>query len=93
MNPFRWDVLLVGFLLALPVFALGLRGDLSVEEMTARLPWCLAAGWGVVALLRFAGTPRTTNGSGAVAPRGAAHPFPAETSEPLTTESERVTEH
>jgi hypothetical protein len=23
-----------------------------------RLPWCLAAGWGVVALLRWAATPR-----------------------------------
>ena len=29
MSPFRWDVLLVGFVLALPVLALGLRGDLS----------------------------------------------------------------
>ena len=23
-----------------------------------RLPWCLAAGWGVVALLRFASAPK-----------------------------------
>ena len=60
MSPLRWDVLLVGFVLAVPVLLLGLRGDLSPEEMTMRLPWCLAAGWGVVALLRFAGTPRTT---------------------------------
>jgi hypothetical protein len=45
--------------LALPVLALGLRGDLSAEEVTLRLPWCLAAGWGAVALLRAAGTPRT----------------------------------
>ena len=29
MSPFRWDVLLVGFVLAVPVLALGLRGDLS----------------------------------------------------------------
>ena len=57
MSPFRWDVLLVGFVLALPVLALGLRGDLTTEEMMTRLPWCLAAGWGVVALLRFASTP------------------------------------
>jgi hypothetical protein len=63
MSPFRWDVLLVAFVLALPVLLLGLRGDLSPEEMTTRLPWCLAAGWGVVALLRFAGTPRTAAGS------------------------------
>jgi hypothetical protein len=59
MSPFRWDVLLVGFVLAVPVLALGLRGDLSTEEMMTRLLWCLAAGWGAVALLRYAFTPRT----------------------------------
>ena len=59
MSPFRWDVLLVGFVLALPVLALGLRGDLSTEEMMTRLPWCLGAGWGAVALLRYAVSPRT----------------------------------
>lgn len=58
MSPLRWDVLAVSFVLALPLLALGLRGDLSVEEVTGRLPWCLAAGWGVVALLRWASTPR-----------------------------------
>ena len=56
MSPFRWDVLLVGFVLAVPVLALGLRGDLSTEEMMTRLLWCLAAGWGAVALLRCAFT-------------------------------------
>jgi hypothetical protein len=60
MSPLRWDVLLAGFVLAVPVLALGLRGDLTVEEVTSRLLWCMAAGWGVVALLRFASTPRTT---------------------------------
>jgi hypothetical protein len=59
MSPLRWDVLLVGFVLALPVLALGLRGDLTTEEMVTRLPWCLAAGWGVVALLRAVTVPRT----------------------------------
>ena len=49
MSPLRWDVLLVGFVLALPVLALGLRGDLTTEEVATRLPWCLAAGWGAVA--------------------------------------------
>ena len=44
MSPLRWDVLLVGFVLAVPVLALGLRGDLTTEEMMTRLPWCLAAG-------------------------------------------------
>ena len=60
MSPFRWDVLLVGFVLALPVLALGLRGDLTTEEMMTRLPWCLAAGWAVVALLRAVTTPRVS---------------------------------
>ncbi len=63
MNPLRWDVLLVGFVLALPVLALGLRGDLSADEVMMRLPWCLAAGWGAVALLRMASTPRTPSGA------------------------------
>jgi hypothetical protein len=58
MSPLRWDVLAVGFVLALPVLALGLRGDLTVDEVAVRLPWCLAASWGVVALLRWASTPR-----------------------------------
>jgi hypothetical protein len=57
MSPLRWDVLAVGFLLALPVLALGVRGDFSADEVTVRLPWCLVAGWGAVALLRFAATP------------------------------------
>ncbi len=54
MSPLRWDVLAVSFLLALPVLALGLRGDLGTHDVVTRLPWCLAAGWGVVALLRWA---------------------------------------
>ena len=62
MSPLRWDVLLAGFVLSLPVLALGLRGDLTVEEVTNRVLWCMAAGWGAVALLRVASTPRTTTG-------------------------------
>ena len=57
MSPFRWDVLLVGFVLAVPVAALGLRGDLSLEETLTRVLWCLAAGWAVVAVLRLAAAP------------------------------------
>lgn len=60
MNPLRWDVLLVGFVLAVPVLGLYLRGDLTAEETMNRVLWCLAAGWGVVALLRWASTPRGT---------------------------------
>ncbi len=59
MSPFRWDVLLVGFVLAVPVLALGLRGDLSPEETMTRVLWCLGAGWAAVAVLRLAFTPRT----------------------------------
>ena len=59
MSPFRWDVVGVGFVLALPLLALYLRGDLTVEEMTVRLPWCLVGGYVVVAVLRFAATPRS----------------------------------
>ena len=69
MSPFRWDVILVGFVLALPVLALGLRGDLTTEEMMTRVPWCLAAGWGVVALLRAVTSPRPS--SAKPAPRSA----------------------
>ncbi len=58
MSPFRWDVLLVGFVLALPVLVLGLKGDLSTEEMMTRVLWCLGAGWAVVAVLRLASSPR-----------------------------------
>ena len=77
MSPLRWDVLLAGFLLALPVLALGVRGDLTTEEVTTRLLWCLAAGWGAVALLRFASTPRTTPG-----PKSRPAPRTIEDSEP-----------
>jgi hypothetical protein len=59
MSPLRWDVLSVGLLLALPVLALGLRGELTADEVALRLPWCLVAAWAAVALLRWAvGSPR-----------------------------------
>jgi hypothetical protein len=63
MSPLRWDVVVVGLVLSLPVLALGLRGDLSPEEVVNRVLWCLAAGWGVVALLRLATTPPTVSGT------------------------------
>ena len=80
MSPLRWDVLLVGFVLAVPVLALGLRGDLSVEEMMTRVLWCLLAGWIVVGLLRFATAPRT--------PVPAAKTRPADRPTETTTEAE-----
>jgi hypothetical protein len=46
--------------LALPLLALGLRGSMSAQDVVARLPWCLLAGWGAVALLRWAAQPRPT---------------------------------
>jgi hypothetical protein len=58
MSPLRWDVLLLGFVLAVPVLALGMRGDLTAEDVALRVPWCLAAAWATVAVLRLAGTPR-----------------------------------
>jgi hypothetical protein len=81
MNPLRWDVLLAGFVLSLPVLALGMRGDLTMEEVTTRLLWCLAAGWAAVALLRLASTPPTVAGP---KPRRVAAPVetPSEDSEP-----------
>ena len=78
MSPLRWDVLAVGFLLALPVLALGLRGDLSGEEVTSRLPWCLLAGWCAVALLRLASAPRPAGDQDrAGRPASAADPVPS----------------
>jgi hypothetical protein len=76
MSPFRWDVLLVGFVLAVPVVALGLRGDLSAEETMTRVLWCLAAGWAVVAVLRLATAPPTVKKKTAAAshPSGPADP-------------------
>ena len=59
MSPLRWDVLAAGFVLAVPVLMLGLRGDLTADDVAVRLLWCLAAGWGAVAVIRLASTPRT----------------------------------
>jgi hypothetical protein len=56
-SPLRGDVLLTGFVLAVPVFLLGLRGEFTAQEVVHRLLWCLAAGWAVVAVVRFASTP------------------------------------
>jgi len=57
ISPFRGDVVLTGFVLAVPVFLLALRGDFTAEDVISRLLWCLAAGWAAVAVVRFAATP------------------------------------
>lgn len=76
MNPLRWDVLVVSFVLALPLLALGLRGDLSFDEVTGRLPWCFAAGWAAVALLRWAATPQVAAPPAKAGAPPAEHPVP-----------------
>ena len=82
MSQLRWDVLLAGFVLSLPVLALGMRGVLTAEEVTTRLLWCLAAGWVAVALLRLASTPRTAAG-----PKSTARPV-VHAAEPTAEDSE-----
>lgn len=57
ISPFRRDVVVTGFVLAIPVFLLGLRGDFSFDDVTIRLLWCLGAAWVAVGLLRWATTP------------------------------------
>jgi hypothetical protein len=57
ISPFRGDVLVTGFLLAVPVFLLALRGDFTADEVITRLLWCLGAGWLAVGLVRWASTP------------------------------------
>ncbi|GAB3356443.1 hypothetical protein [Modestobacter lapidis] len=59
MSPLRGDVLITGFVLAIPVLLLGLRGDLAPDDVVLRVVWCLGAGWAAVALMRFATVPRT----------------------------------
>jgi hypothetical protein len=68
ISPFRVDVLVTGFVLALPVLVLGLRGDLTPDDVVTRLPWCLAAGWAAVAVVRFASTPPARTKAAPAAP-------------------------
>jgi hypothetical protein len=56
-SPFRGDVVVTGFLLAIPVFLLAMRGEFTADEVITRLLWCLGAGWVAVALVRWASTP------------------------------------
>ena len=74
MSPLRGDVLALAFVLALPLLALGYRGDLPLSDVLGRLPWCLAAAWGAVALLRWAARPRGGAPGGAATRRHPAAP-------------------
>jgi hypothetical protein len=59
MNPLRWEVLGLAFVLALPVLAMGYRGDMTLDDVLTRLPWCLVAAWAALALLSAVARPRT----------------------------------
>ena len=77
ISPFRGDVVLIGFLLAIPVFLLALRGDFTADEVITRLLWCLGAGWVAVALVRWASAPPAPkNRRTDAAPADAAEPDP-----------------
>jgi peptidoglycan/LPS O-acetylase OafA/YrhL len=60
ISPFRGDVVVTGFVLAIPVFLLAIRGEFTADEVVTRLLWCLGAGWAAVAVVRFASTPPTS---------------------------------
>ena len=80
ISPFRQDVVVTGFVLAVPVFLLALRGEFTAEDVLTRLLWCLAAGWAVVSLVRWASTPppvKTAKPTRPAAAETAAEPAPA----------------
>jgi hypothetical protein len=57
ISPFRGDVVAIGFVLAIPVFLLAMRGEFTAQEVLTRLLWCLGAGWAAVTVVRLASTP------------------------------------
>ena len=79
MSPLRWEVLGLAFVLALPVLAMGMRGDLTFDDVVARLPWCLAAAWAAVALLAAVARPRPGEPQGARLRRARSPPPPIRT--------------
>jgi hypothetical protein len=81
ISPLRTDVVVTGFVLAVPVLVLGLRGEFTVDEVITRLLWCLGAGWAAVALIRWASTPPAPK----TAPPEAAAPTTLADSEPSPT--------
>jgi hypothetical protein len=78
ISPFRGDVVLTGFVLAIPVLLLAMRGEFTAEDVITRLLWCLGAGWVAVTLVRLASTPPTTRAPAAAAePSTPEEPAPA----------------
>lgn len=69
MNPLRWDVLGAALLFAVPVLLMGFQGALDGDDVIARLPWCLLAGWVASSVLRAAFTPRPRSSSATVRPQ------------------------
>ncbi|MGY1840511.1 MULTISPECIES: hypothetical protein [unclassified Modestobacter] len=57
IDPLRKDVLLTGFVLAIPVLAMGFRGDFTTDEVLIRVLWCLGAAWVAVGLVVWATAP------------------------------------
>ena len=68
ISPLRVDVVVTGFVLAIPVLLLGVRGDLTAHDVVIRLLWCLAAGWAAVAVVRFASLPPSPTPTPTVSP-------------------------
>jgi hypothetical protein len=67
MSPLSRSVVVTGFVLAIPVLLLGLRGDFTAHEVVTRLLWCLAAGWVAVSVVTWASTPPPKSKSKAAA--------------------------
>lgn len=85
MSPFRLDVVTTGFLLAIPVLALGLRGDFTISDVVVRLGWCLLAGWVAVAVLHSASRPPAPSARRRQPHPVAPDPVPAEPEQPAAT--------
>jgi hypothetical protein len=81
INPLRVSVVVTGFVLAIPVLLLGLRGELTAQEVVTRLLWCLAAGWAAVSVVTWASAPppappKTKASATAAAPEPEGEPAP-----------------
>jgi peptidoglycan/LPS O-acetylase OafA/YrhL len=74
MSPLRWDVLGVSALFAAPVVLMYYRGQVTLDDLTGRVPWCLLAGWVVVAVLRAATRPPAPAPRRRTPPPAAVHP-------------------